>query len=231
MAAFPREGIMSHYTVNEGSQHVIQYKPRPNHILHFLLTIVSCGFWANVWIALTARYWNVSDYHDPREKQGMDRRTWIAIVVLGTVQIVAWILVISMGVFAANTVNTAIEEAATGVTNTAQIQELAEAPVVKAPKGVTVSGDYSQSLQVRSFKPGRDAFDWFEVDLRVKNLTDEDFSGVLIKVVALRGEEVIATANGLIMSIDAGQTITTNVSGGDDFPASRKGITYELEME
>jgi hypothetical protein len=107
----------------------------------------------------------------------------------------------------------------------------AEALIPKAPKGVTVSGDYAEFLQVKSFKPIRNVFGWMDVDLRVKNLATEDIEYVSIKIVALRGDTVIATADGIIETINSDQTVTTSVTGTDDFPKNRKGITYELEME
>jgi hypothetical protein len=63
-------------------QHVITERSRPNHVLHFVLTLLTCGWWSNVWIVLTARYWGVGDYRNPTERPGMKRRTIIAVLVL-----------------------------------------------------------------------------------------------------------------------------------------------------
>ena len=33
-------------------QAVLVYGPRPNHILHFIITLFTLGFWGIIWIAL-----------------------------------------------------------------------------------------------------------------------------------------------------------------------------------
>lgn len=106
------------------------------------------------------------------------------------------------------------------------------APAAKpaAPKGVTVSGDYAGSVTIRSFRAKRDALDSFSVALRLQNTGSEDIEWMAVKVTALRGEEIVATGDGLVESIAAGQTITTETLSTDDFPASAKGITYEVEL-
>lgn len=219
-------------------------KARPNHVLHLILTIVTCLAWSPVWITLTARYWNVVDWRNPAERPGMDRRTWITIGVIAVLSIGGGVIG-SMAPTSSTTATTVAEESTTAApaattaakdTKTtkaaAPAEPAAEAePKIKAPKGVTVSGDYAETLQVRSLKATRSAIDLMDADLRVKNISDDDVSFVSIKLTALRGEEVIATADGIIESIDAGQTITTSLLSGDDFPSNRKGITYELEME
>lgn len=225
---------------------VVAPKARPNHVLHLLLTVLSCGMWSVVWITLTARYWNVVDYRNPVERPGMDRRAAIAVGVIAVLTIGGGIIG-SLAPDSTTAIEVASAQPTTAATTTAAQSKapakaaapaatkaepvVKEEPAVKAPKGVAVSGDYAEILVIRSFKPTRDVFGWLQVDLRVKNPSDEDLEYLSIKVVALRGEDVIATADGLIESIDAGQTITTRVSGADDFPRNRKGITYEIEIE
>lgn len=99
-----------------------------------------------------------------------------------------------------------------------------------APNGVTVSGDYAGSVTIRSFRAKRDALDSFSVALRLQNTGGDDIEWMSVKVTALRGEEIVATGDGLVESIAAGQTITTETISTDDFPASAKGITYEVEL-
>ena len=60
---------------------------RPNHVLHLILTLLTCGFWSSVWITLAARYWNVDDYRDPAEHPGMKRRTIGAVTVLAALSV------------------------------------------------------------------------------------------------------------------------------------------------
>lgn len=76
------------YGQQQPYQPVVAPPKRPNHILHLILTLLTCGAWASVWIVLTARYWNVIDYRNPRERSGMDRRTAIAIAVIIAVGVV-----------------------------------------------------------------------------------------------------------------------------------------------
>lgn len=101
-----------------------------------------------------------------------------------------------------------------------------------APKGVVVSGDASDVLRVRSFKAKRDGLGEFAPVLRLENVggPGEDFEYIGVKVTALRGEDVIATADGFVESIAGGQTITHEPISTDDFPRSAAGITYEVEL-
>jgi hypothetical protein len=76
-------------TYNQQYQPPVRRPPkRPNHILHLIITVLTCGAWSNVWVVLTARYWNVIDYRNPREQPGMNRRTNIAVVSMVAVNIV-----------------------------------------------------------------------------------------------------------------------------------------------
>lgn len=101
-----------------------------------------------------------------------------------------------------------------------------------APKGVVASGDASDVIRIRSFKAKRDYFGSFAPVLRLENtgVAGEDFEYIGVKVTALRGEDVIATADGIIETIAGGQTITHEPLSADDFPKSTAGITYEVEL-
>lgn len=109
--------------------------------------------------------------------------------------------------------------------------QTAEAKGLPAPAGVKVSGSYATVLQVKSFKPRRDELGAFTPTVRLKNLSKESGKYISLKVVALRGEDVVATADGVIESIDPGQTVTTEPFTGDDFPKNTDGITYEIELD
>lgn len=77
------------------SQYPPPYQPvaappqRPNHVLHLILTVLTCGFWSSVWITLTARYWGVVDYRNPAEHAGMKRRTIGAVTVLAALGVLS----------------------------------------------------------------------------------------------------------------------------------------------
>ncbi len=125
---------------------------RPKHVLHLILTILTCTAWANVWIVLTARYWNVVNYHDPREQAGMNRRTWITVTIL---------IVLFMGsaltsVPALLDAKAAIEDAraktaATGVPADNAAAKPASSPKAKAPVRIG-DGTYEVGVDI---KPGK----------------------------------------------------------------------------
>jgi hypothetical protein len=99
------------------------------------------------------------------------------------------------------------------------------------PEGVTVSGDYSNVIWIRSLKVERNVLDIMEVDLRIQNFSTEDIQNMSIKMVALKGEKIIATADGFVESINSNQRVTTSMFSADDFPKNQTGITYEIEFE
>lgn len=99
----------------------------------------------------------------------------------------------------------------------------------KPPGGVTVSGEKAKALTIVSFKGRKDALGQFAPVLRIKNVSGDDLSFVSVKVTALKGEDVVATADGIIESISAGQTVTYEPISGDDF-GSGKGIRYDIEI-
>jgi hypothetical protein len=101
-------------------------------MLHLILTLLTCGAWSNVWVVLAARYWGVSDYHNPEAKRGMDRRTWLAVGVLVMVQLIAFAVLVSAGTFAANTVQEAVNQTSTQSVTT-DGDAAAAAPVVNEP--------------------------------------------------------------------------------------------------
>jgi len=99
------------------------------------------------------------------------------------------------------------------------------------PKGVSVSGPYADAVVIRSFSAKRDALDDFGVKLRLQNVTDDPIEFMSVKVTALRGETIVATADGLVETLAAGQTVTHEPISADDFPSNRAGITYEIELD
>jgi hypothetical protein len=108
----------------------------------------------------------------------------------------------------------------------------AAAPAAKiaAPEGVSVSGDNADVIRIRTFKPGRDALGWFAPVMRLQNVGAEDVTFMEVKVTALRGEQIVATADGVVESISRGQTITTEPVSTGSFPTTTRGITYEVEL-
>lgn len=108
------------------------------------------------------------------------------------------------------------------------------APTTTPPKvsglPVVVSGDYAEQVRIRSFKPTRDGLGMFAVKLRLEHIAGDDIDFMGVKVVALRGEEIVATADGFVESLAEGQTITTEPFSGDAFPRSQAGLSYEIEV-
>ena len=94
--------------------------------------------------------------------------------------------------------------------------------------GIDVSGDHAADLRVISFKARRDALGDFAPVLRIHNTSGDDLSYISVKVTVLKGEDVVATADGIIETIDAGQTITHEPLSGDKF---RTGTRYHYAIE
>lgn len=97
--------------------------------------------------------------------------------------------------------------------------------------GVAVTGPYAAAVEIRSFKATRDALDSFAATIRMRNVTGDPIEFMSVKVTALRGEEVVATADGIVETLDAGQTITHSPVSADTFPTNARGITYEIELD
>lgn len=96
-------------------------------------------------------------------------------------------------------------------------------------KGVTVTGDDADKLRVVSLKADRDAFGEFKPRMRIKNVSSDDLTFVSVKITALKGEEIIASADGIIESISAGQTVTFEPLSSDNFKQT-PGLRYDIEI-
>lgn len=120
---------------------------------------------------------------------------------------------------------------ATSSAAAAKPKPAASSPAVKPasalPAGVDVSG--TTDLQVISFKARIDGIGSFAPVLRVRNTTREALQFAGVKVTALDGGDVVATADALIESIGPGQTVTVEPVSADPLK-STKGLAYAVEL-
>lgn len=96
---------------------------------------------------------------------------------------------------------------------------------------ITVSGSLADSVQIKSFHPKNETYIGFAADVRLHNPNENDIEFLDIKVTALRGNEIIATADGFMDELISGQTSTTQAIGTDKLPHNTKGIRYEVEID
>jgi hypothetical protein len=95
-------------------------------------------------------------------------------------------------------------------------------------KGVTLTGSATE-LHLTSFK-ARTIAELFSPVVRVHNDSTRDLELVIVKVTALDGGDPIATANGVITRIKAGQTITVEPMSSDEW-AKRSELTYDVQLD
>jgi hypothetical protein len=167
----------------------------------------------------------------PRRKASWPRRH-PAIVAAGAIVALFVALEAAFGGSSTPTATTSPPEGIAAVPTAEPAAAPKPAPVAAAaaaPRGVTVSGEHANDLRIVSFKAKRNGVGWFAPVLRIKNTSGDSLSFVSVKVTALKGEDVAATASGIIESIDAGQTITYEPLSGDDFTL-RAGLSYDVEI-
>lgn len=95
-------------------------------------------------------------------------------------------------------------------------------------KGVTLTGSATE-LHLTSFK-ARTIAELFSPVVHVHNDSTRDLELVIVKVTALDDGDPIATANGVITRIKAGQTITVEPMSSDEW-AKRSGLTYDVQLD